>query len=185
MPVHASHHNTLHSVCSPSLMRRATERCNSGQTLITNQGNPDSQCHAADAPNKSAKSTNLQSKATSSTRESFTISGIICFHRAHPSVCLYCVWRRKRRGSTFKQHLHTKNVSPVPGCNICRADVWGEASPSHEKLTQLRKHQRIENVSACCIITTPVQVSHHNPLHTVAALPRWEKRPKHCNSEQN
>ena len=26
-----------------------------------------------------------------------------------------------------------------------------------------------------CIITIPVRVSHHNPLHTVAVLPRWEK----------
>ena len=28
------------------------------------------------------------------------------------------------------------------------------------------------------IITKPVHVSHHNPLRTVASLPRWEMRSK-------
>ena len=188
---HASHHNTLHRVCSPSLMRRATERCNSGQTLITNQGNPDSQRHAADAPNKSAKSKNLQSKATSSTRESFTISGIIYFHfdRAQPSVCFYCVWRRRRRGSTFKQQLHTKNVSPVPdglysGCNICLADVWREASPFHENSLNQENIHELNISQLLCIITIPVLVSHHNPLRTGAALLDGRSVQKRCNCGQ-
>ena len=60
-------------------------------------------------------------------------------------VFLYCVWRRRRRGSTLKQHLHTKkNAAPMlgslyPGCNICGADVWGEKPPhSQEKNAQLK-----------------------------------------------
>ena len=61
--------------------------------------------------------------------------------------------------------------------------LWAQTSgekvfPSREKLTQLTIHQRIENFSACCIVTIPaLVVSHHNPLHTDAALPRWEKCP--------
>ena len=63
-------------------------------------------------------------------------------------------------GSTLKQQLHTKNAPPV-----LERLYLDAASPSEK--------QRIENVSACCILTIPVLVSHHNRLHTVAALSSW------------
>ena len=63
-------------------------------------------------------------------------------------------------GSTLKQQLHTKNAPPV-----LERLYLDAASPSEK--------QRIENVSACCILTVPVLVSHHNRLHTVASLSSW------------
>ena len=51
------------------------------------------------------------------------------------------------------------------------AQTSGEkASPSHEKFTQPRKHQRIENFSACCIFRIPAPASHHDRLLTDAAI---------------
>ena len=49
-------------------------------------------------------------------------------------------------------------------------------SPSLPKPHKPRKHQRNEKCSQLvCIIAIPVRVSHHIPLHTVPALPRWER----------
>ena len=41
-------------------------------------------------------------------RQTVVISGQFFFFR------FLCVWRRRRRGPTFTQQLHTKNASPVP-----------------------------------------------------------------------
>ena len=60
----------------------------------------------------------------------------------------------------------------------------GRRPPCMKKLTQPRNINDLKFSQPVCIITIPVQVSHHNPLHAVPALPRWEKRPKSCNGGQ-
>ena len=54
----------------------------------------------------------------------------------------------------------------------------GQATLPFRKTHKSRGRQRIENFPACCLFTILVLASNHNPVHTVAALPRWEKRSK-------
>ena len=88
--------------------------------------------------------------------------------------------------SDVMAHIAVTTTLPVLdclyyGCNVCRADVWGEGNRLMKNSPSKEKHQRIEKLSASWVISIPVLVSHHNPLHTATAHPRWEKRPKRCN----
>ena len=70
--------------------------------------------------------------------------------------------------------------------NMCRADIWGECPALSRKYNthSSENGRRVERVSVACIITTPAQASHHDPLHAVAAHSWWEKATKLCNRGQ-
>ena len=99
---------------------------------------------------------------------------IMAQHMVHivgvPSVCffVYIVYRDEgvvapRLSSRRTQKTHHQ-------CwNVCTLGATSSAQTSGEKphLTQLRKHQRIQNVSTCCIVTIPVLVSPHCCSHSL------------------
>ena len=97
--------------------------------------------------------------------------------------------RRNRQPSPVPVRLTAKEVEkskaktsaslPTFNRNERKPVIPTAGSPCpYENVHKPRGQQRIENFSACCIFTIPVLVSHHSPLHTVAALPRRENAQK-------
>ena len=65
---------------------------------------------------------------------------------------------------------NTTSARPcVPVCNRCRAKVWGE-EPLLSRKTFNQETPTDRPRLSCRFTLIPAQASHHNPLHTVAAI---------------
>ena len=87
------------------------------------------------------------------------------------SFCLYNALRQRRDAIA---------TITTPGCNICRADVWERNTSSSTKNTHITKNTFNELNVFQLARTITIPASHHNPLHSVAAHPCWEKATTRC-----
>ena len=85
--------------------------------------------------------------------------------------CFYCALRQWRRGN-----IALITTLPVldclyAGCNLCRAEAWGERPPPLTNDTQRKPSTNGKVFQFARIIAIPVHVSQHIPLHAVEAHP--------------
>ena len=99
----------------------------------------------------------------------------------HPQpwlFCFSCVQRRRRHLKKTRKSRPTHNFSisfpPSSKRRKTRHFDTGRSPFSSEKLTNQQDINELKISQLVCIFTTPLLVTHHNPLHIVAALPPWK-----------